>query len=107
MNIITANLLLYLSSHTALATLECLLIDAFKEQYCDSLLGSVFDQKVFEQLLQENFPKVHLKFKQFSVQTNMITISWFVCLFLSVLPTLRLALGGWIVCFLEGPLFDV
>ena len=104
MNIITANLLLYLSSHTALATLECLLIDAFKEQYCDSLLGSVIDQKVFEQLLQENFPKVHLKFKQFSVQINMITISWFVCLFLSVLPTIETC-SWWLDClFLEGPL---
>jgi Ca2+-binding EF-hand superfamily protein len=93
MNIITALLLLYVNEEAAFYLL-CMLCEVIMPRsYNKAMIGALIDQNVFEELLQEKIPDLHMHLTKKNVPVPAVTMGWFICLFISYLPfqaTLRI-----------------
>jgi hypothetical protein len=74
------------------------------EHYSKTLVGSVIDQTVFENLVQKHLPQLYKHLKNVGVELSTITVPWFVSLFLNTLP-LMCVLRVLDCFFFEGPRF--
>eukprot|EP01117_Protostelium_nocturnum_P007953 TRINITY_DN2838_c0_g1_i1.p1 TRINITY_DN2838_c0_g1~~TRINITY_DN2838_c0_g1_i1.p1 ORF type:complete len:1012 (+),score=378.91 TRINITY_DN2838_c0_g1_i1:198-3233(+) len=102
MNILTAVFLLYMDEEEAFWLLCTICEDIIPEYYNRSLLGSTVDQAIFENLVEQHLPAIFKHFQKISVPLSLISLPWFMCLYLSYVPwkaALRI-----LDCFLyDGP----
>ncbi|CAK9291103.1 unnamed protein product [Gordionus sp. m RMFG-2023] len=86
MNIITSVLIIFTPQNEELAfwILVAICERLLPEYYNTKVLGALVDQGVFDQLLKDYLPDLQGKLQSFGL-SRMITLSWFLTVFLSVL----------------------
>lgn len=102
LNFITANILLFMAEEDAfwlLTTIvECLLpID----WYTKTMIGTYVDQSVFLNLIKLQHPKMYTLIESLDIQLSVVTIQWFMCLFVNTLVP-EVALRVWDIFLNEG-----
>ncbi|KNE62077.1 hypothetical protein AMAG_07331 [Allomyces macrogynus ATCC 38327] len=92
LNMLAAHFLLAAPEYTAYALLCHVVEVIMPDHFTRTLVGSVVDQRVFERLVAEHVPRVDARFRALGVGWAALTISWFVAVFLSAIPSVRCTL---------------
>eukprot|EP01132_Coremiostelium_polycephalum_P010393 gene10393-12764_t len=86
MNVVAGTMLLYMQEEAAFWVLcrvcEFLLCDYYVEQ----MIGSIIDQKIFADLVKSYVPDVYLHLEKVGLPINILSLPWFMCLFVSYIP---------------------
>jgi hypothetical protein len=108
MNIVTAALLIYMSEEQAFWALNVLCDRIVPGYYSKTMYGTLLDQRVFESLVEGMMPILWGHILQYDIQLSVISLPWFLSLFLSSMP-LVFAFRILDIFFLQGPktLFQV
>lgn len=85
MNIVASVFLLYCDEEEAFWMLVKLCEDLLPDYYCDKIIGAQIDQCVLNELISEHLPDIFGRLDEFGM-TRMISLSWFLTIFLSVMP---------------------
>jgi len=105
MNFICAVLLLFADEEDVFWMLVCIIEDytSFDEilYYQSDLAGVRIDLCVFKDLVQAKLPKIHQKLEELNVTIELLTINWFLCLFVNSVP-LETTLRIWDMFFYDG-----
>jgi TBC1 domain family member 8/9 len=86
MNIIAAQLLLYMPEEEAFWTLAAIVEDLSPDYYTKQLLGSIVDQSVFNDLVKKYTPKVSEHFEKIGLPLEVISVAWFMVYFIDYVP---------------------
>jgi hypothetical protein len=70
--------------------------------YTRTMVGALIDQRVFDHVAAEHLPELSRHLARCGVELALLSVPWFVCLFLNAVPLVSAArmLDGF---FLEGP----
>ncbi|KAH0953971.1 hypothetical protein HN011_005478 [Eciton burchellii] len=86
MNIVASVLLIYCSEESAFWQL-CNVCESLLPDYYDRrVVGALVDQGLLEELAAEHLPVLHAKLQELGL-IRVISLSWFLTIFLSVMPT--------------------
>jgi len=86
MNLVTALILLFMSEESAFVLLGIICEDLLPNYYTPSMEGSLTDQQILRSLLKEYLPEVDEKCKEIDAPIAVLTLPWFLCLFIHCLP---------------------
>lgn len=86
MNIVAAQLLLYMPEEEAFWTLAAICEEISPDYYTKQLLGSVVDQSVFADLVAKYAPIVNNHFTTIGLPLEVISVSWFMVYFIDYVP---------------------
>ncbi|CCE83586.1 Piso0_004167 [Millerozyma farinosa CBS 7064] len=101
MNIVVAALLIYMSEEQAFWCLNILCERIVPGYYSKTMYGTLLDQRVFESLVQDTMPLLWEHITKFDIQLSVISLPWFLSLYLNSLP-LVFAFRILDIFFLEG-----
>ncbi|KAI3649991.1 hypothetical protein MP228_005623 [Amoeboaphelidium protococcarum] len=104
MNIIASVFLLHLPERDAFGLLCTLCERLLPDHYTRALVGAVIDQSCFEELVALQFPAVDTHLKRVNISLSMLSVPWFICLFINTLP-LPIALRALDLFFHRGSTF--
>lgn len=85
MNFIVGNLLKHLNEQESFWLFTCIVENILPLDYYSDMLGILVDQKIFEILLCEKFPKLVAHMQGCNYQLDLIAFQWLVTLFFSTL----------------------
>jgi len=100
MNIITAILMLFYPDADAFWMLDSLVGKIVPSYYLPTMIGVRVDLAAFELLVSKRVPQLARHMASQSVSLNAICVSWFMCLYVEVLP-LETALRVWDIMLVE------
>lgn len=86
MNIVVAALLIYMSEEQCFWLLDMLCERLLPGYYTQSMAGTLLDQKVFENLVQQTMPMLHEHFVKNDMQLSLVTLPWLLSLFINSMP---------------------
>ena len=86
MNIVGAMLLLFMDEEETFWMLHRICVRLLPFYYSPSMIGCLVDQQVFDCLLRVVLPDIHSHFLSICLPLGMVTLPWFLCLFVRLLP---------------------
>ncbi|KAI0463484.1 hypothetical protein LJB42_002481 [Komagataella kurtzmanii] len=102
MNIVVAAMLIYMSEDQAYWCLDKLCGQIIPGYYSKTMYGVLLDQKVFESLVEKTLPMMHQHFNKHDIQLSIVSLPWFMSLFLNTMPLIY-AFRIMDIFFLNGP----
>lgn len=85
MNIVSSVFLIYCDEEDAFWMLAALCENLSPDYYNDKVVGAQIDQGVLNELIRDFLPELHIKLESLDM-IQMITLSWFLTIFISVMP---------------------
>ncbi|CAM6094880.1 unnamed protein product [Calypogeia fissa] len=101
MNFLAGLLFLLMPEENAFWTLTGIIDDYFEGYYSEKMVEAQVDQLVFEDLVQDHFPKLVSHLRLLGAQVAWISGPWFLSIFVNVLPW-ESVLRVWDVLLYEG-----
>ncbi|CAI8495056.1 hypothetical protein ACO0OL_004265 [Hanseniaspora opuntiae] len=86
MNIVAAQLLIYMGEEETFWCITQLCENYLKGYYSKNMEGIVLDQKILQVLIQEKIPVLYNHIQRYDIQISVMTLSWFLSIFTTVLP---------------------
>jgi hypothetical protein len=102
MNIVAAALLLFMREDQVFWMLVQLCERLAPDYYSKVLIGSIIDQRILSRLIELHLPKLAERLLRINVPVQLLTLPWFMCLFITYLPW-RESLLTLDAFFYEGP----
>ena len=85
-NIIASVILLYMPEEDAFFLLCAIVEDLLPNYFTQSMVGSLLDLEVMDDLVQKHLPQVHEHLLTTIGGVSTIAVPWFMCLFIHCLP---------------------
>jgi len=86
MNVVCAAMLMHTTEEASFWLLTIICEDLLKGYYNTAMLGSIVDQKIFEDLSQSYFPTLHAHLIRVGLPIQILSLPWFMCLFIGYIP---------------------